>query len=83
MDCLESPDEKDSLFDFCHTSLRLEEGLIEENLLKKFSATSIQPLLVELETLQKNALLVRHKNGHWILTEKGRHMSNYVFSCLR
>jgi oxygen-independent coproporphyrinogen-3 oxidase len=81
--CLESPDEKDSLFDFCHTSLRLEEGLSEGRLLKKFSKVAVQPLLAELETLQKNALLIREETGRWILTEKGRHMSNYVFSCLR
>jgi oxygen-independent coproporphyrinogen III oxidase len=81
--CLESPDEKDSLFDFCHTSLRLEEGLSEGSLLKKFSKVAVQPLLAELETLQKNALLIREETGRWVLTEKGRHMSNYVFSCLR
>ena len=81
--CIELPNEKDSLFDFCHTSLRLEEGLSEAHLLKKFSNDTIQPVLTELATLQKNALLIRHQTGQWVLTEKGRHMSNYVFSCLR
>ncbi len=81
--CLEAPDEKDSLFDFCHTSLRLEEGLCENQLRQKFSASPLLHVFTELGVLEKNALLIRHDSGRWVLTEKGRHMSNYVFSCLR
>jgi oxygen-independent coproporphyrinogen III oxidase len=80
---LETPSEKDSLFDFCHTSLRLEEGLSEDTLLKKFSGVSLRPVFTELEKMKQGELLIRRDSGHWALTEKGRHMSNFVFSCLR
>lgn len=81
--CLETPNQEDSIFDFCHTSLRLETGLKEDRFLEKFSSDTTQNIFSELRTLQKDALVIRTTDARWVLTEKGRHMSNYVFSCLR
>jgi oxygen-independent coproporphyrinogen-3 oxidase len=82
MECLERPSEKDSLFDYCHTSLRLETGLDENLLHKKFSPPKTLSLRQELEQLQKKDLVSKSADSRWKLTEKGRHLSNYVFACL-
>jgi oxygen-independent coproporphyrinogen III oxidase len=75
--------ESDALFDYCHTALRLEVGLSEEKLHKKFIHGRTSALRQELNRLEKNGLMKRSPTASWQLTEKGRHMSNYVFSCLR
>lgn len=80
--CLETLSEKESLFDFCHTALRLEKGLNENFLHKKFSRASTVQLLAELSRLAQQELLQKDASDTWRLTEKGRHLSNYVFSCL-
>ncbi len=82
MQCLERPDAKSSLFDYCHTALRLEEGLIEENLHKKFSHSLTIDILNELKKLKSQDLVIQTTGDRWRLTEKGRHLSNYVFTCL-
>lgn len=82
LSCLERPDDKASLFDYCHTALRLEEGLREENLHKKFSQSQTAELFKELKKLQTQELIERREPAEWCLTEKGRHLSNYVFACL-
>jgi oxygen-independent coproporphyrinogen III oxidase len=82
MQCLERPDAKASLFDYCHTALRLEEGLIEENLHKKFSNSLTADILNELKKLKSQDLVTQSAEARWQLTEKGRHLSNYVFTCL-
>jgi oxygen-independent coproporphyrinogen-3 oxidase len=75
--------EADALFDYCHTALRLESGLNEEKLHKKFVHKQTQHLRQELKKLADLGLTVFSPTSSWQLTEKGRHMSNYVFSCLR
>ncbi len=71
-----------ALFDFAHTSLRLEIGLDENSLHQKFSPLVTLPLRQELARLLREGLLHQPRLHCWTLTEKGRHLSNYVFSCL-
>lgn len=71
-----------ALFDYAHTSLRLEMGLNEISLHQKFSSQVTLSLRQELARLRNEGLLHQPYLYSWTLTEKGRHLSNYVFSCL-
>ena len=71
----------DSLFDICHTSLRLTEGLSLPYLHSLFPEHLCTQIQTRLEGLQKNTL-VELKNNHWTLTETGRLLSNLVFERL-
>jgi oxygen-independent coproporphyrinogen-3 oxidase len=82
-DLSEALTESDALFDYCHTALRLASGLNEEKLHKKFVHTQTLPLRHELNKLAEKGLIIFSPESSWQLTEKGRHMSNYVFGCLR
>ena len=78
----ETLDQTDALFDFSHTALRLETGLDEDRLHQKFSPASTEKLRAELHILLRDGLVHQPRSNLWVLTEKGRHLSNFVFSCL-
>ena len=67
-----------ALTDFCHTSLRLTEGLSVEKLVQKFGATTAPLIQVNSLPLVKHGLL-RFENNQYTLTEKGLLISNQVF----
>lgn len=67
-----------SLTDFCHTHLRITQGLSKATLEEKFGSKAAE--LVEKKTqplLQRN--LVELKDAHWRLTSAGILVSNQVF----
>jgi len=75
----ETLDERSSLFDFCHTALRLDAGLSKKSLRSKFGA----PLADEMEKRLfrlKSKGLVSENEAAWRLTPDGVLLSNSVFA---
>lgn len=67
-----------SLTDFCHTSLRLENGLSLEKIESKFGSTELfEVLQIAEKLLQKN--LLERQNQNLKLTQPGILVSNQVF----
>lgn len=77
----ESLSDKDALFDFCHTSLRLDDGIDRSQLLSLYPAHLTSTLTQKIATLVSSGLVEEHKN-HWRLTAQGRLLSNLVFERL-
>jgi oxygen-independent coproporphyrinogen-3 oxidase len=71
-----------SLTDFCHTSLRMLEGLDPERLTTKFSTAAAEKVLAILRRLQGNNWLQINDKGHWSLTKDGVLISNQIFAQL-
>lgn len=71
----------ESLTDFCHTSLRLHQGLNRGKLDEKFGSTLIPLAEGRLSELVEKKLISR-KPGGWSLTERGVLLSNQVFANL-
>lgn len=69
----------ESLTDFCHTHLRLQDGLSEHEVRQKFSAQGFDLAQPRLKGLKEQKLL-KHEGGRWKLTENGVFLSNKVFS---
>lgn len=72
----------EALTDFCHTSLRVKEGLAEKELLNKFSFNHSEEVFLRLKNLQENGYLTRSHLGQWQLTSQGERLSNQVFLAL-
>lgn len=70
-----------SLTDFCHTSLRRQEGIIEHDVKKKFATNGWDLLYPILSNLVKTELVSQTPTGY-SLTQKGRLLSNQVFEKL-
>ncbi|MFZ4404124.1 MAG: radical SAM family heme chaperone HemW [Pseudobdellovibrionaceae bacterium] len=71
----------EALTDFCHTSLRLSQGLLKEELFSHFpenNALRVMEILKDLE----NSGQIRYKDNAWQLTEHGILTSNLVFEKL-
>jgi oxygen-independent coproporphyrinogen III oxidase len=72
-------DEKSSLFDFCHTALRLDAGL-EKNLLNnRYSQELVAQMENRLQKLMTRGLVLNEEK-RWRLSPEGVLVSNYVFS---
>lgn len=67
-----------ALTDFCHTSMRLMQGLKTERLAQKFPLSVQEKVFGLLKGLEERSW-VRHDNGHWSLTREGLVLSNKVF----
>lgn len=74
-ECLEM---HQSLTDFCHTSMRLMEGLNKSELEKKFPAAAVKSVADILSRLTSNRL-VQNEGTRWSLTPQGIVLSNKVF----
>jgi oxygen-independent coproporphyrinogen-3 oxidase len=72
-------DEADSLFDFCHTALRLDEGLKKTSLRRKYAAPLVAEVEEKLLRLKNRGLIVEN-DAVWSLSSEGVLLSNYVFS---
>jgi oxygen-independent coproporphyrinogen-3 oxidase len=70
-----------ALTDFCHISLRREEGLSEMRLAQKFGS-NIQKIVRDHLLLEQEKGNVSEHNGSWRLTEEGLLISNQVFAAL-
>lgn len=68
-----------AVMDFCHTSLRLYQGLSRAALLEKFSVEVLRKVEQRLTTSKLRSLLI-YDNEHWRLTSQGRLLSNLVFA---
>lgn len=68
-----------SRFDYSHTALRLEEGLVYKNLIDKFGTLDNSALIEKLDTLTQQELL-QNNGSCWRLTARGRLLSNTVFA---
>lgn len=79
--CSESLTAQESLFDFCHTALRLDSGLEKKLLFKKFKEPALSPMLARLRTLCEQKLVVETPEA-WRLTASGLVVSNLVFEKL-
>lgn len=67
-----------SLTDYCHTSLRLEQGLSRTGLLDKFLSDALN----KVEKLANPLIdqgLIKRVNDAWSLTDKGIFISNQIF----
>lgn len=67
-----------ALTDFCHTSLRLMQGLHEKALFEKFPLAVGQQVLSILQKLQSKGW-IRLSDDSWALTAEGLVISNQVF----
>lgn len=72
-------DEKSSLFDFCHTALRLDAGLNKTALRNKYSSEQVENMEKQLQKLSTRGLIVEDV-ATWRLSEEGLLLSNHVFS---
>lgn len=77
--CLEELSAEQSLFDFCHTALRLDEGLHKNKLIEKYETDLLAPVFDKLKQLEKKNLL-EYKKDSWKLSSQGVFLSNQVFS---
>lgn len=78
VDQYEVLEEHQSLTDFCHTSLRIMQGLSRQQLEEKFSAKTLSIVwpILKTQEIRKN---LRYDNGHWQLTPAGIVVSNLIF----
>lgn len=67
-----------ALTDFCHTSLRLADGLSLQRLESKFNMDAVQLVHEIAAPLMKHGVL-RQENNHLQLTQQGVLISNQVF----
>lgn len=75
---IETLSENDALFDFCHTSLRLDDGINKSELKENFSPNLSAIIDSKLPPLVKSGL-IEDTPSHWKLTAQGRLLSNLVF----
>lgn len=75
---VETLSEKESLFDFCHTALRLEEGINKASLAADFSQELSAAFDDKVQPLVRSGL-IEDSSSHWKLTAQGRLLSNFVF----
>lgn len=75
----ETLSQSDSLFDFCHTSLRLDEGLSRRQLTEKFPSAPLEKLDTQLHSLTRKNWL-SDDGERWRLTPEGVLLSNQVFA---
>lgn len=80
----EDLEEHQSLTDFCHTSLRLQDGLLQRALQKKFSSKTLSCVWPRLESLCSRGLLEALSidapdKRRWSLSRQGLVLSNLVF----
>jgi len=68
----------EALTDFCHISLRKYNGLSKASLIKKFGAGATELVTKRLRKSEGNNL-VFFRDGHWVLTDEGKDLSNLVF----
>ncbi|MCB9027315.1 MAG: radical SAM family heme chaperone HemW [Bdellovibrionaceae bacterium] len=68
----------ESLTDFCHISLRLNEGLSKDALRYRFGPEAVNLLEIKFKELLLNKLVQLSSRG-WSLTALGRRLSNQVF----
>lgn len=78
----ESLKKHQSLTDFCHTSLRMLQGLNPEKLVSKFSPATAEKVGLILRRLQAHKWVQIDDNGHWCLTKEGLLLSNQIFAQL-
>jgi oxygen-independent coproporphyrinogen-3 oxidase len=71
-----------ALTDFCHTSLRMLQGLDPQKLTTKFSTATAGKVLDILRRLESNQWLHLNDKGHWSLTKEGVLISNQIFAQL-
>ncbi|MFN3454094.1 MAG: radical SAM family heme chaperone HemW [Pseudobdellovibrio sp.] len=67
-----------ALTDFCHTSLRIAEGISLSQLTEKFDS-KIASRVLEIAKKMVNHGLIELKNDHIVLTDSGIHISNQIF----
>lgn len=75
---IETLSEKESLFDFCHTALRLDEGINKASLTENYSSDLGIAIEQKMQPLLRSGL-VEDTTSHWKLTAEGRLLSNLVF----
>jgi len=75
-------DKHQSLTDFCHTSLRMLQGLDPAKLTTKFSPETAEKVLKILRRLQTHNWVQINDKGHWSLTKEGVLISNQIFAQL-
>lgn len=75
---IETLDDKSALFDFCHTSLRLDDGIEKKILHSSFPEKLADLMTQKLASLVKSQLLIETPSN-WKLTRNGRLLSNLVF----
>lgn len=68
----------EALTDFCHTSLRIREGLSLIRLFSEFGHSIGEVVVPKLIDLEKSGFLVKNEQG-WTLTSKGERLSNRIF----
>lgn len=73
--------ENQSLTDFCHTSLRIAQGIDLSLLKTKFSVPFYEQVVNKLKDLNANGLLEPTPRG-FTLSAKGKMISNFVFQRL-
>ncbi len=69
----------EAITDFCHTQMRLSQGLSQVAVQQRFGPPILDVLSQRLEPLIKNGL-VRSSSEHWSLTPEGETLSNLVFA---
>ena len=67
-----------SLTDFCYTSLRLNEGLSVEKLVRKFGPSTLEMVTKIAQPIIGRGLM-QQENGHFRLTGPGLLISNQIF----
>ncbi len=71
----------EALTDFCHTSLRLSQGLSVTALQKKFPEFAMSHVHRELMAL-KNDSLIEQNQDHYFLSKRGKLISNKIYERL-
>ncbi|MGE3973064.1 MAG: radical SAM family heme chaperone HemW [Bdellovibrionales bacterium] len=66
-----------AITDYCHTALRMSDGLSQKNLKNKFSSETVGSISDRLNQIDSR-LLTKEERG-WKLTEEGLVLSNLVF----
>jgi oxygen-independent coproporphyrinogen-3 oxidase len=75
---IETLQKHQSLTDFCYTSLRLNQGLSVEKLVRKFGEPCLKMVTKIAEPIVQRGLM-QHENGHFRLTGPGLLVSNQIF----
>lgn len=71
-------DKHQALTDFCHTSLRISDGLSRAAVLQKFGPEVLRRVEKTAEKLLQHKMLVK-KDDSWTLTDAGVLVSNQIF----
>ncbi len=72
----------EALTDFCHTRLRLKDGLSEDAVRIKWGRPAADSLSLRLKSLRKSGWVESFDNDRWRLTRQGQILSNQVFLAL-